>query len=132
MRLSILFAVPLVVTLTAAVPLRAQRGTDDARTGTLVPLPTDSVSSAMRGLGLAAGSLLLGSHRAFGVKSDRMPTCPMPILYPDSAKQRAGMRSESLLSGDRMPISMPPCGNPFDKRRERPRRELIGSQGQGP
>jgi hypothetical protein len=118
MRHEVLFAVPLVVGLMAAAPMRAQRVTSpraSPATGVLAPLTSDSVSSRMLALGLLLSPSLPTARAALGETTQGSLECPMPILRPDSAKRLSGLRGEPLHSSDRMPTRVSPCVNPLNK-----------------
>lgn len=123
MRRKVLFAVPLAVGLMSSAPLSAQRvtyRTPSPEAGLLAPLISDSLSSRLRALGLLLSPSLLTDRVGFVETRPGGLECPMPILSPDSAKRFAGLPSEPLRSGDRMPTHASSCTNPLDKIRQRP------------
>lgn len=123
MRHRVLFAVPLTLTLLAAVPVRAQSVTYRTASPSarlLAPLITDSLSARMRALGLLPSPSPVAERVVFVDTTHGGPECPMPILHPDSSKQFAAIKTGPLRSSDRMPTRVSSCVNPLAKSRLSP------------
>ena len=123
MRHEVLLAVPLTLSLLAAVPVRAQSGTYRTASPSaqlLAPLISDSLSARVRALGLFPSQSPVAERVVFVDTTHVGPECPMPILHTDASGQFAAMKTEQLRSSDRMPTRVSSCVNPLAKSRQSP------------